>query len=1103
MKVLRLVVLSSAAFCASSAALADITLVENGRPRAEIVIVEQAARTVRLAAQELQDDVRTVTGAHLPIVTAPTAGVAQVYVGRSSHTDRLRITAEGLDFGAYRIAVGENWLVLIGNDAEFTPIEPWARNNDQIVSGVAQKKWDEITGAHWGLPNVLIYKDRTSLPGETGLPDAERVPGSKLPRLETWTQDERGSFNAVCGLMYRLGMRWYAPGPVGEVAPKLNTISLPTQDETVRPDFPIRRFNVRWATHGEHMVRWAMRIGLRDPYGIEAAHGMSAMTDNKEVMEAHPEWFSLYGGKRHNDLDEQNNHLCYSNEELIAETVRYVRAQFDQFHVDMVSVMPPDGYTAICQCPLCKGKDSPQRDNRGLASDYIWEFVNRVAKEVRKTHPDKKIINCAYGIYTLPPEKIAKLEPNVVVSIVGGRRPINNKPEDQAEVRRLRESWLPKTDNPIVIFENYPFIDRGWYLPAFTPHTQGASINETKGYSQGEDIWLSMPVHDGRAGIGFNHFQVYFTQRMYWGGREADVDALFREYVRLYYGAAEQSMNAFFDYCETNWQAMEKEKDKADRALALFAEAKAQVEPSSIYGQRLAMLDEFLNGLRDKSTQLGRVRGPVPVLRLVGEGRQRPAIDGKLDDEAWEKAFPSATCQLRELETGRQPIFGTTVKSTWIGNDLYFAIRCAENPGEPPRNTATRNDDSAIWYGDVVEVLLETESHSYYQIAVGPGGAVADLDRGTTNDKWFTWNSAAEVATHQADDHWTIEMRLPITADRNDPLNQVVGKHPNRSLPWHINICRQRIRDDGSELSAFSPTSDAGFHNVMKFATFYNGNSFQFEHGPRDDDFVEAMRVADELARTGKRAEALQAYQAAAERKGSPLQKSHALELAAVAARHLQQVALSEQLIQRIPLEAVRKSAQMHALLDSNKAPTLIEQFAQEDIGAWPFWKRGDGYFRRGQAYAMAKVGDRAEADLQQSLRWLSDPRLRDEAHLQLAQNRRANLNDDDGALSEFQAVIGTDKHLGSSTQFAAVRGMSMILTKRGRHDDAIATLRRVDWSKLEGFWNSQFRLWYADALAAAGRKAEAIAEFQSLSDDAKADPRLRKAAAESLSKIQ
>ena len=338
MKVLRLVVLSSAAFCASSAALADITLVENGRPRAEIVIVEQAARTVRLAAQELQDDVRTVTGAHLPIVTAPTAGVAQVYVGRSSHTDRLRITAEGLDFGAYRIAVGENWLVLIGNDAEFTPIEPWARNNDQIVSGVAQKKWDEITGAHWGLPNVLIYKDRTSLPGETGLPDAERVPGSKLPRLETWTQDERGSFNAVCGLMYRLGMRWYAPGPVGEVAPKLNTISLPTQDETVRPDFPIRRFNVRWATHGEHMVRWAMRIGLRDPYGIEAAHGMSAMTDNKEVMEAHPEWFSLYGGKRHNDLDEQNNHLCYSNEELIAETVRYVRAQFDQFHVDFADL---------------------------------------------------------------------------------------------------------------------------------------------------------------------------------------------------------------------------------------------------------------------------------------------------------------------------------------------------------------------------------------------------------------------------------------------------------------------------------------------------------------------------------------------------------------------------------------------------------------------------------------------------------------------------------------------------------------------------------------------------------------------------------------------
>ena len=57
--------------------------------------------------------------------------------------------------------------------------------------------------------------------------------------------------------------------------------------------------------------------------------------------------------------------------------------------------MPPDGYTAICQCEKCKGKDSPQRNERGLLSDHVWDFVNRVAKEIAKSHPRAKVLNCA------------------------------------------------------------------------------------------------------------------------------------------------------------------------------------------------------------------------------------------------------------------------------------------------------------------------------------------------------------------------------------------------------------------------------------------------------------------------------------------------------------------------------------------------------------------------------------------------------------------------------------------------------------------------------------------------------------------------------------
>jgi tetratricopeptide (TPR) repeat protein len=1041
-------VAASMAWLACPAA-AQPVLVENGQPRAEIVIAEKPLRTVRLAAQELQDGIQKISGARLPIVTQPTGKAVKIFVGASAHSP---VKAEGLVHGAYRIATGADWMALIGEDTEFTPIEPWAKNNTEIVNGKAQAEWEKITGATWGLPNILIYKSRFTLPGDIGRPTAQAA--EKAVPLQMWDYDERGSFNAVVGFLSRLGARWYLPGELGEVLPDLKTIPLPKLDETVRPDMPQRRFSYHGGVHGRDASMWFMRLGVRDPYGIQDAHGLDSMTNRAEVFAAHPDWFAMYGGKRRFDV-KANNQLCYSNEELFQESVRYVRAQFDHFKMSMVSVMPPDGYTAICQCQLCVGKDSPERDQRGLASDYVWGFVNRVAKEVAKTHPNGKVLNCAYGIYSLPPLKIAKLEPNVVVSIVGARVPRNNKPEQQEECRQLREAWVAKTHNPIINFENYPFIDRGWYLPAFTPHAMGESVNATKGISLGEDISLTVRQEPDISGIGFNHFQVYFTARMYWGGKDADVDAMFREYCRLFYGPAEAEMRTFFEYCEANWQEMEKDKLKADEALALFEKAKTKADATSVYGRRIALIDDFLKGLRSKSLQLSKVRGPVPVLRLVNDPREKIVIDGTLDEDAWVNSPVSSTVRLRELQTGRQPTFGTTVKTTWIGNDLYFAIRCDEKRGEKPNIGTTKKDDSALWYGDAVEVLLETESRSYYQIAISPGGAIADLDRGAARDKWFTWNSNAEVAKHIAGDHWTIEMRLPITKDENDPLNQIIGRKPDKSLPWHINICRQRIREDGTEHSAFSPTGTDGFHEVLKLATFYYGNSFEFDHGPPEDDFLEAMRIAADFARTGKREEAFTAYTAAAERKCTDLQKSHALELAAGYARHLRKLDVADSLTARIPIDAVKKAVQMQAMLDSGKAAALIETFGSEDIAKWPFWKRGDGLHRRGRAYSIMKAGEKAEADLTAALDWTSEPRVHDDIWLLLGQNREMNLNQDTQALAAYHEIVADRVQIGGASEFAALQGIASIQTRQGKFDDALKTLNRAEPDKLQGVWKT------------------------------------------------
>jgi hypothetical protein len=213
--------------------------------------------------------------------------------------------------------------------------------------------------------------------------------------LEVWGLDERGSFNAVSGFLQKLGARWYLPGELGEVLPSMKTIPLPKLDETVQPDFaaavqfPLQHLPDPTLRCGSCASAFATTSACKSPTAWRT------MTNRQPVFDAHPDWFAIYGGKPDFKPGDSKCQLCYSNDELFRETVRYARALLDTFQFESVSIMPPDGYTSICQCEKCKGKDSPERNERGLLSDYVWDFVNRVAKEVGKTHPHAKVLNCA------------------------------------------------------------------------------------------------------------------------------------------------------------------------------------------------------------------------------------------------------------------------------------------------------------------------------------------------------------------------------------------------------------------------------------------------------------------------------------------------------------------------------------------------------------------------------------------------------------------------------------------------------------------------------------------------------------------------------------
>jgi tetratricopeptide (TPR) repeat protein len=542
----------------------------------------------------------------------------------------------------------------------------------------------------------------------------------------------------------------------------------------------------------------------------------------------------------------------------------------------------------------------------------------------------------------------------------------------------------------------------------------------------------------------------------------------------------------------------------------------------SVYAQRIALIDNYLNGLRNKSVQLAQKRGPVPRLRLVGSEPLAPiTIDGKLDDEPWQKCPVASTGRMRELQTGRQPIYGTSFKTMWIGNNLYFAIRCEETVGwDPvPNNTTksgqspnvphlniatTKNGDQAIWYGDAVELLLDTESHSYYQIVVNPAGALVDLDRGADRNNWYRWSSQAEIATQVADDHWTVEIRIPVTQDENDPLHQVVGRKPTKSLPWHINLCRQRIRENGSEYSAFSPTGTAGFHKPMKFAHFYGGLSHEFPADPTVTDYLIASRAAFDLMRGRKYKEAMAAYVAlAAGEDMTDFQKSDALEHAVRCARSLKDFNRADELAGQIPLDAVAKTVRMENLLGQRKFDAIIEQFGGEDFSKWPFWQVGAGAFARARAHVFAKAGEEAEADLQTALSYTADTRIRTSILFTMGSNRETNLQDEDGAFEAYRQNYESKGRIGAADEFRSVQNAARILTRQGKFDLALAILHRAKIENLNGFWRHSMLLSLGHTLADAGQKDKALATYRALLADESTEGGHRKAAEQAIEALE
>lgn len=230
-------------------------------------------------------------------------------------------------------------------------------------------------------------------------------------------QNERGNLYSVYVLLEKyLGVRFLAWDCT--VVPKQAKLTLPEIDYSYSPLFMYREtlyfdsfpkeIAARQRLNGPYTKCDASVGGKIDFYPY--VHSFDDLFPPEEYFKDHPEYFGLQNGKR--VAGHVHAQLCLTNPDVLRIAKEKVLKWIDEHpDVPIIDVSQNDGNGA-CECEKCMAIVNEEGSQHGP----ILRFVNAIADEVAKKHPDKWVETLAYAYSTKPPA-ITKPRPNVIIRL--------------------------------------------------------------------------------------------------------------------------------------------------------------------------------------------------------------------------------------------------------------------------------------------------------------------------------------------------------------------------------------------------------------------------------------------------------------------------------------------------------------------------------------------------------------------------------------------------------------------------------------------------------------------------------------------------------------
>ncbi|MFC1454392.1 DUF4838 domain-containing protein [Verrucomicrobiota bacterium] len=505
---------------------ADVDLVKNGKPLADIVVETNALSSVKLAADDVQEYIEKMSGAKLPITNAPSEKFKNhVYVGPSEYVKKLGIKTDDLKPEGFKIIAKDNYIVLIGRDEQRKPF-PHAHHGEGLTN------WWKFAGEKYNVPFYIPFNSKVGV----------------------YPYDATATFYAASELLEQLGVRWYNPYENGTVIPEKKSIAVPEQTLGKAPVFPIRQF-AYYAQHCDaDALKWFKRLKYGSSYLYGGAHATHTIIGHPEQKTEHPEYFAEVNGKRIGSIKYGVPRFC--NENFRKSSINFLNKTFEAYpYLVAFDLMPTDGLGQIDERDA-KIWSRPERGYGSKYSDYLWDYWLWAAKELKKTNPDKYLVCWSYTPYKDPPSGIDKLPDNVAMYLCQNTATLmmpNSK--HTLDVRAKFLSML--TSKKMFMYDYYLFYrteQRPRYPVFFTKFLQ-EDMQSLAGICEGKNIEIASELTKQGHRItcpGLTHMLHYWQGKLYWNP-DMDRQKMLDEYYELYFGPAKKEMKEFYEFAEEVW----------------------------------------------------------------------------------------------------------------------------------------------------------------------------------------------------------------------------------------------------------------------------------------------------------------------------------------------------------------------------------------------------------------------------------------------------------------------------------------------------------------------------------------------------------------------